>query len=204
MIFLVYLLFVHRYITKAILTERIYHSHRYFRKFKSFIQRHIPRLTIESSRSFIMAPTTRQTASATAPNEQQHQSDHSIPLPTSPTAVNPTVQQSLLRHDRQFDMLQDDVRRMENTMNNLQETLHDFVVNFQNTQNRTSRNLQHQSNDENYDVSQHPASSSMHPQIMPKAVMQPQLNQNISSAIPTARPSYDPNNFLNVNTSSSR
>ena len=93
-------------------------------------------------------------------------------------------------------------------MNNLQETLHDFVVNFQNTQNRTSRNPQHQANDENYDVPQHPAPSNIHPPIMPEAVMQPQLNQNISSAIPTARPSYDPtsfpNNLLNMNTSSSR
>ena len=71
------------------------------------------------------------------------------------------MQQSLLRHDRQFDVMQDDMRRMENTMNNLQETLHDFVVNFQNTQNRHSRNLQHQTNDENYDVPQPTASTSM-------------------------------------------
>ena len=118
-IFLAYLPFIYRYITKAILTEGIYHSHQYFRKFKSFVQRRIPRLTIESTRSFIMAPTTRRTASATALHKQQHQSDHSILPPTSPIAVNPTVQQSLLRHDRQFDMLQDNVRRMENTMNNL-------------------------------------------------------------------------------------
>ena len=208
MTFLAYLPFAHRYVTKAILTEGIYHSHRYFRHFKSFIQRCIPRLTIESTRSFIIAPTTYRTASATAPHEQQNQPDHSVPISISPIAVNPTVQQSLLRHDRQFDMLQDDVRRMENTMNNLQETLYDFVVNFQNTQNRTSRNPQHQMNDENYDVSQQPASISMNPQIMPDTAIQPQFNQNVSSAIPTVRPSYDPtllsNNFLNVNTSSSR
>ena len=58
-------------------------------------------------------------------------------------------------------MLQDDMRRMENTMNNLQKTLHDFVVNFQNTQNRNSRNPQYQSNDENYDIPQPTASNNM-------------------------------------------
>ena len=199
--------FVHRYITKAILTKGIHHSHRYFQIFKSFIQRHMPRLTIESTRSFIMAPTTRRTASANLPHDQQTSFDHSVPPPTSPIA-NPTVQQSLLRHDRQFDMLQDDVRRMENTMNNLQETLHDFVVNFQNTQHRVSRNPQHSTNDENYDISQPPAPSSMNQQIIPEAPMQPQFAQNVALAIPTARPSYDPNsfpnNFLNINTSSSR
>ena len=210
MIFLAYLPFVHRYITKAILTEGIYHSYRYFRNFKSFIQRRIPRLTIESTRSFIMAPTTRRTALATALHEQQHQSDHSIPLPTSLTAVNPTVQQSLLRHDRQFDACcKTTCRRMENTMNNLQDTLHEFVVNFQHTQNRTSRIPQQQMNDENYDVSQPPATKQYDiNQIIPETVMQPQFNPNVSSAIPTARPSYDPNsfsnNFLNMNTSSSR
>ena len=140
MIFLAYLPFVHRYITKAIFTEGVHYSHQYFRSFKSFIQRHIPRFTSTSAQSFIMAPLTRRTASANLPHDQPTSSDHSVPLPTSPITVNPTVQQSLLRHDRQFDVLQDDVRRMENTMNNLQETLHDFVVNFQNTQHRVSRN----------------------------------------------------------------
>ena len=96
------------------------------------------------------------------------------------------MQQSLLRHDRQFDALQDDVRCMENTMNNLQETLHDFVVNFQNTQNRNSRNPQHQMNDEHYDVSQPPAPSSMNQQIIPETVMQPQVVPNVSLVIPTA------------------
>ena len=118
MLFLAYLPFVHRYITKAILTKGIHHSHRYFQIFKSFVQRRMPRLTIESTQSFIMAPTTRRTASANLPHDQQTSSDHSVPPPTSPIAVNLTVQQSLLRHDRQFDMLQDDVRHMENTMNN--------------------------------------------------------------------------------------
>ena len=90
-----------------------------------------------------------------------------------------------MRHDRQFDALQDDVRHMENTMNNLQDTLHEFVVNFQHTQNRTSRNPQQQMNDENYDVSQPPAPNSMTQQIIPETVMQPQFNPNVSSAIPT-------------------
>ena len=93
-------------------------------------------------------------------------------------------------------------------MNNFQETLHDFVVNFQNTQHRVSRNPQHSTNDENYDISQPPAPSSMNQQIIPEAPMQPQFAQNVASAILTARPSYDPNsfpnNFLNINTSSSR
>ena len=118
------------------------------------------------------------------------------------------MQQSLLRHDRQFDAMQDDMRRMENTMNNLQETLHDFVVNFQNTQNRNSRNPQYQPNDENYDIPQPTASTSMNQHILPEAVMQPQIILNASSATPIARPSYDPNsfpnNFSNVNASSSR
>ena len=208
MLFLAYLPFVHRYLTNALLTEGIYHSHRYFQTFKSFVQKYIPQFTFKPTRTFIMAPTTHRTVSANPPHEQQNSSDHSVPSLISPITVNPTVQQSLLRHDRQFDMLQDDVRRMENTMNNLQETLHDFVVNFQNTQNRNSRNLQHQTNDDNYDVAQPPASVSMNQHIIPEAVMQPQTVPNASSAIPTARPSYDPNffpnNFSNVNTSSSR
>ena len=57
--------------------------------------------------------------------------------------------------------MQDDMRRMENTMNNLQETLHDFVVNFQNTQNRNSRNPQSQPNDEDYNVPQPTASNNI-------------------------------------------
>ena len=67
MIFLAYLPFVHRYITKAIFTEGIYHSHQYFQSFKSFIQRRLPRFTNTSAQSFIMAPTTRRTASANSP-----------------------------------------------------------------------------------------------------------------------------------------
>ena len=186
MIFLVYLLFVHHYVTKAIFTEGIYHSHQYFQSFKSFIQRRIPQFTSTSAQSFIMAPTTRRTASANSPHDQPTSTDHTVPLPISPIAVNPTVQQSLLRHDGQFDALQDDVRRMENTMNNLQDTLYEFVVNFQHTQNRTSRNPQQQMNDENYDVSQPPAPNSMTQQIIPETVMQPQFNPNVPSAIPTA------------------
>ena len=208
MLFLAYLPFVHRYLTKAILTEGIYHSHRYFQTFKSFIQQYIPQFTFKSTRTFIIAPTTRRTASATSPYEQHNQIEHSVPPSISPITANPTVQQSLLRHDRQFNVLQDDMRRMENTMNNLQETLYDFVVNFQNTQNRHSRNLQHQTNDENYDVPQPTASTSMNQHILPEVIMQSQFAPNASSAIPTARPSYDPNsfpnNFSNVNTSSSR
>ena len=204
MLFLAYLPFAHRYLTKAILTQGIYHFHRYFQTFKSFIQQRIPQLTFKPTRTFIMAPTTRRTASANSPHEQQNSSDHSVPPPLSPITVNPTVQQSLLRHDQQFDAMQDDMRRMENTMNNLQETLHDFVVNFQSTQNRNSRNPQYQSNDENYDIPQPAASNNMNQSIIPEAVMQPQFVPNASSAIPTARPSYDPNNFSNVNVPSSR
>ena len=93
-------------------------------------------------------------------------------------------------------------------MNNLQETLHSFVVNFQNTQTRTSRNLQHHSSDENYDVSQYPVPSHINQQIIPEATMHPQQNQYISSAILIARPSYNPssfpNNLLNMNMPPSR
>ena len=79
MIFLAYLPFVHRYITKAIFTEGIYHFHQYFQSFKSFIQRRLPRFTNTSVQSFIMAPTTRRTASANPLHDQPTSSDHVVP-----------------------------------------------------------------------------------------------------------------------------
>ena len=104
MLFLAYLPFVHRYLTNALLTEGIYHFHRYFQTFKSFVQKYIPPFTVKPTRTFVMAPTTRRTVSANSPHEQQNSPDHPVPPPISPITVNPTVQQSLLRHDRQFDM----------------------------------------------------------------------------------------------------
>ena len=69
MLFLVYLPFIHRHVTKAILTKGIHHSHRYFQIFKSFVQQRMPRSTIESTQSSIIAPTTRRTASANLPHD---------------------------------------------------------------------------------------------------------------------------------------
>ena len=69
MLFLAYLPFVHRYLTKALLTEGIYHSHRQFQTFKAFVQKYIPQFTFKPTRTFIIAPTTRRTASANSPHD---------------------------------------------------------------------------------------------------------------------------------------